>query len=420
MYQGRDAMKQCGFNMRLCAYALLFCAQSVFSLSPITIPSSSSSIGQSGAGDYSNHKEQSVGYLNPSAAGRTTNASISLVAKNIRNEFHLSSATDPLDQYITSAATHKSNTLAISPNIFTNLKINKWFGWSLNFVRPYAYEYKYNKDSAARFWGYNNKFNSFDLNNGFSLKLLDKLYVGISHHLYMARYNHSVFLLNATNNLTDYAFAMRGNAHGVGVGLTWHVSNKTTLGLVLNSKTTLKLKSTNNNLYNENTEMLLPAKITYSATSRINDEWVLLSDISFTNWSKLKKFRINYNEAATPRFVEHTVKARNSLGFSLGLNYFYNNFIIKFGAAFHKSPFKQDARMVSMPDADNLTIGIGANYSFSKNISIDCGYSYMLLRSADINQKGALTDRGQSVGYIHGKYKNSLNTLGVQLNLSLA
>jgi long-chain fatty acid transport protein len=97
---------------------------------------------------------------------------------------------------------------------------------------------------------------------------------------------------------------------------------------------------------------------------------------------------------------------------SFGVNYKYNGpWTLKAGVAYDQSPVPsaQD-RSVRLPDSDRYWLSMGASYRVNQASRFDVGYTYVMVKDADIHNDQSAAARG----IVSGTYKANVNVFGLQ------
>jgi len=108
----------------------------------------------------------------------------------------------------------------------------------------------------------------------------------------------------------------------------------------------------------------------------------------------------------------------------LGVNYQLNNdWKLRFGTAYDKTPVQDAFRTPRLPDADRIWLALGAQWQFSKQGALDFGYAHEFVDDATSNLPS--TDPAPMPGFpntpkgaLRGTYKANVNILGIQVKYS--
>ncbi|MBW4519077.1 MAG: outer membrane protein transport protein [Scytolyngbya sp. HA4215-MV1] len=154
----------------------------------------------------------------------------------------------------------------------------------------------------------------------------------------------------------------------------------------------------------------LPDTLSLSAYHQINRQWGVMGDITWTNWSRFKELRIDFeNPAQLDRVQPENWKDTVRLG--VGVNYAMNDQLtLRTGIAYDPSPVKDEFRTARVPDNDRVWLAVGASYQASPSLSIDIGYAHLFVDKAPINQSSLIE------GTLKGTYNNNVDVIGVQVN----
>lgn len=158
----------------------------------------------------------------------------------------------------------------------------------------------------------------------------------------------------------------------------------------------------------------LPDTFILSGTHRVSDKWEMLGDVSWTGWSTLQKIDVIRTTGAGTGTIAQTLDTafRDTWRVALGANYQYNDAVkLKFGIAYDETPVKAAAtRLVSLPDNNRVWFSTGAQWTPSKDSTVDFGVAYLYLKDPKINNDQQVAGRG----LVAGTYDVSAWIFGLQ------
>ena len=160
----------------------------------------------------------------------------------------------------------------------------------------------------------------------------------------------------------------------------------------------------------------LPASLSVSLSHNI-DKITWLADITWTGWSSFEELRIKYDNDLQPDSVT-TESWNDTFRYSVGLDYQYSsNIILRGGLALDESPVPSaERRTPRLPGTDRTWLSFGASYVLDDTLSVDIGYSHLLIDDAKINNE-LESDTSENIrAVLVGEYDASVNILSVQLN----
>lgn len=175
------------------------------------------------------------------------------------------------------------------------------------------------------------------------------------------------------------------------------------------------------------TSVKLPDTFIVSATHKLNNDWELLGDVSWTGWSSIPKIDIVRTSGIASGTVAQTLHTdfRDTWRFAVGANYRLNDqWKLKFGIAYDETPVKDPTtRLVSLPDNNRTWFSLGTQWKPSKTMTVDVGGAYLYVKDAEINNNQSVTVTNQATaaqnrGTVKGTYEDSAWILGAQFSLA--
>ncbi|WP_157673347.1 OmpP1/FadL family transporter [Endozoicomonas ascidiicola] len=212
------------------------------------------------------------------------------------------------------------------------------------------------------------------------------------------------------------------------VGAIWNVTESTTLGASYHSKLDFNLSGdltkTGAAPGKEKVELslVMPEKLMFSATHKLDEQWTVMADATWTRWSRFEEFNvINSSTGKSENYVPMNWK--DTWALSVGTSYQLDeSWLLRAGYMFDQAPVSNDTRTVRAPDANRNWFTLGANLKASENMNIDFAYAYVKLQDGKINEsKHTAPGQAQTTpdawyGSVSGEYKSSSHIFGVQLN----
>lgn len=310
---------------------------------------------------------------------------------------------------------------------------NNWY-YGFSITAPFGLATEYSKTSRMRYFGTKSSLETIDINPNVAYKFNNQWSVGVG---ISARYAEAIlesqidsasFTGGAENMALDGTGENKADGWGVGYnfGILYQPSSKTRVGLAFRSKIKhdvegkLKVRAPSavlaiynaGNLIDQRAEasVTLPEVVSISAFQVINTDWDIMGDITFTNWHRFKKLVIKYPDTAlADNRVEE--KFKDVFKLSVGANYKYDSKLkFKFGLSYDDSPVDKKHRNIRIPDSDRYWLSTGAQYKFDKNFTIDAAYTYIIVKSASVDERKT----SNPVARITGDYDSGIHLLGIQ------
>ncbi len=311
---------------------------------------------------------------------------------------------------------------SISPELSVGLGIGPTFGNTT----------EYDFDFVGRNAGYYFEMQQININPSIAYKVNETVSLGggINFAHNESHFKQGVALVRPSvgypaGNYLD----VKGDAWAVGfnLGAMFQVLPSTRIGVAYRSELKFDLEgeqkynAQNAALVNQDikTTLKTPANFSLAVSHKLNDQWEILGDATWTDWSVVNTLDLkNKNTGANLHQLSYNFK--DAWRFGLGANYQYSSDLkLRFGVAYDKTPVKSPAdRTMTLPDEDRTWLSVGAKYSLSKAASLDFGYTHIFFADAKV-------ERAVTTGYpgvetlrqtINGEIKTSVDILSAQLN----
>jgi len=346
---------------------------------------------------------------------------------------------------------------SIAPALFfaTDLGANLRFG--IGITTPYALRTEYDDGWVGRYFALRTRLETIDINPSLSFKVSDAIAIGVGVSAQRAEAEISKAidfgsrcipgltpLLGTagaagacaqglvTPQTRDGTVKLKANdwQTGYNVGAMFTLSPDTRIGVSYRSAITHKLtgeatftnpvlpgalaaltQTSATTSGGAKAELKLPDIFSIGLYQKLNSQWALMADVSQTRWSTFKELRVKFdNNAADSVEIQNY---RNTTRVAVGTTFAAReDTILRGGIAFDPTPVTSEYR-VRVPDGDRLWVSLGASIKPSKTMSVDVGFSRLIVRepTAAVSAPG--------VGTLQGRYeKASATVVAFQLNQS--
>jgi len=349
---------------------------------------------------------------------------------------------------------------ALVPNLYFAKAVNDAVRLGIGVNAPFGLKTEYNDNWVGRYHAIKSELTTININPSLAFKVNDKvsLGAGVSYQKAEAEltnavdYGSSCVLLQIKSGRTpsqagaicnsiglqpqqdDGRAKIKGNdwSWGYNMGAIFQPALGTRIGLTYRSEIKQELEghasfssvpaafATNPRIgpslaYGKVTaEVKLPASASLSAFHQVNEEWDVMADLTWTEWSSFQELRVVRDSgplsgqtlSAQPENWSNTIRA------SLGASYRYSDALkLRAGIAYDESPVSSsEDRTPRIPDNDRTWLSMGANYKFNANSSLDVGYTHIFIKDASLNDGAVGTPSGNLVG----DYDSDVNMLSVQ------
>ncbi len=384
--------------------------------------------------------EQSASYLGTGFAGRASNAiDASISATNpagisFVNGRQVSAGADVILEGGEFTGTHTTRgdgstkdfqKTSFVPFGYFAMPVDEKWSFGLAGYAPYGIELDYANEWIGAGFGDKTSVQVINLQGTMSYKFTDDFAVGfglIGSHV-KGELTSRPFNADATIEGDDNTIAWN-------IGALWNVSEKTSLGLAYHSKLDFTLEGdytiensplpslVPNGVKGVELSITMPEKLMASATHKIDEQWTVMADVTWTRWSRFEEFNVmNAQDSSSEYYVP--MNWTDTWALSLGTSYQLDDqWLLRAGYMFDESPVNDENRTVRSPDANRNWFTLGANWKAAENMSVDLAYAYVKLQDGAITEQkyDGPNDPSPALGTITGSYSSGSHIIGAQLN----
>ncbi|MFC4728387.1 outer membrane protein transport protein [Coralloluteibacterium thermophilus] len=152
-----------------------------------------------------------------------------------------------------------------------------------------------------------------------------------------------------------------------------------------------------------------PAVATLSLTTRVNDQWTLMGEVSRTAWSSFESLTIDFANPAQPNTTE-VFGWRDTWFGSVGAEYQMNDqWVLRGGIGYDQTPTSLEHRSPRVPDADRRWLSLGFSYLMSPAATINVGYTHLFTGEPEI------ASHSSTGSFVNGHYDTTVNILAASM-----
>ncbi|NNN54907.1 outer membrane protein transport protein [Vibrio sp. 1-2 (7-a)] len=334
---------------------------------------------------------------------------------------------------------------AIIPNFYLSHQYNEKFAIGLAFGTNYGMETDLGKGFGASHFGNEASVTTMEANLNAAYKVNESISVGGGIRYIIgegsfgaaAPKNNVVGQHPVTGDPISVPQGtalkyMEGDdtAWGWQVGTAWQVNENNRIGFAYKSEVELKLEGhaeglgfgfgTKLSQLRDNGYMYLnlPATAELASFHQVTDQLALHASFNWTDWSSFEKLEARLDTAGT-----HMVKVENwedNYRFAVGATYQLDpKLALRTGIAYDTSAVSDKNRTITIPETDRTWLSIGATYDWTKDFSLDAGFTYIFAKDAPIvESRGYKSDDAaeQVGGQFVGETTGNVWLIGVQAN----
>lgn len=399
---------------------------------------SASGIGNAGAGSAASAENASTVFYNPAGMTQLQDREISLGGTLVKTNFEFSNSGSSTG--VLSGNGGNGGGLGFVPNAYASWAVTKDIYLGLGVGAPFGLKTEFDNpwNGAAQSLSFDIK--TMNINPSIAWRATDwvSLGFGLNWQKIEAEYIRAVAVTSVGAAASTATLKLSDDSWGWNAGALFTLSPSTKVGVSYRSaikyETTgdVSISSNGSTAANVTTTVLnaggrssdtkasikLPDTFILSATHKLNDQWELLGDVSWTGWSSIPKVDIMRTSGPLNGQNAQTLDTnfRDTWRFAAGANYKLNDvWKLRAGIAYDQTPVKNaEHRLVSMPDNNRTWFSAGVQWKPSKMTAVDVGGAYLYLKDAEINNNQVSTGRG----LVKGTYSDSAFLLGAQFSMA--
>ena len=216
---------------------------------------------------------------------------------------------------------------------------------------------------------------------------------------------------------TDGQMTLKDNTWGFGAnaGVLIQASEQTRFGITYLSAVKLDFSATPSftgrgplldvlraNAPELNLGMKVPQSVMLSTYHALNDQWALMADFGWQNWSQFGNVDVSVDFTGLDRTVN--ANYQDTFHGALGAQYQASEqWLLSGGMAFDSSAVSSANRTVTLPMGRAWRFGLGAQYQLSRSVNIGAAYTFMWAGDMAVDQGTTGSLRGR----VSGSYDNA-------------
>jgi len=311
----------------------------------------------------------------------------------------------------------------VVPNLFAAMSLNPAWSIGLGINVPFGLKTEYDSGWIGQFQGIKSEVKTLNINPSVSYKLSDQASIGFGVSYQRGEIDLTTGIPAAAGGGVN-STSIDGDAWGFNVGALFNLGPATRVGVHYRSSLDYKLDGDTSfsspalapRNGNVKLDLKTPATLSFSAVHKLNSQWELLADATWTEWSKIDRLPLVFTSGAANGQTLDTLVFNfdDTWRVSIGANYKWSGpWTLRFGVAYDQSPVPNaETRSVRLPDNDRYWLAFGATYQMSKVSKLDIGYAFINFKDAPINndQRSATP---VPKGLVNGTYEATVNVLSV-------
>ena len=285
---------------------------------------------------------------------------------------------------------------------------------------PFGLSTEYPSDWVGRYQALESHLHTVAVTPTVAYRITDDISIGAGPVIQYA----SVTLTTGINNMGLLPYDGQGKVSGddVGFGFTvgalWEIDEGTRIGASYRSrvKHTFEGDASYSNVHpvlaargglvnsDATAKLTTPDTASLGVYHDINDQWAVVGEVAWTNWSLFEELRVDADVGADSLTIEDW---HDTVFVSIGGIYRPNeNWSFRIGAAYDMSPIPDEHRTARIPGEDRYWLATGASYHVADWLSLDVGFTHIFVNDSSLNET-------TSQGTLIGSYENDIDIVTV-------
>ncbi|OCH12833.1 aromatic hydrocarbon degradation protein [Aliivibrio sp. 1S165] len=322
---------------------------------------------------------------------------------------------------------------AFIPNLYVSHRVNQQLAIGFAVGTNYGMETNLGSDFNASHFGNEASVLTKEINVNMAYQINNQFSVGGGIRYVMGEGSFGATMptnnvLNAPQGTTLKYMEGTDETWGWQVGTAWQLNETNRIGFSYKSEVKLDLTGHAEGMgfglmapgmrKSGSMELVMPATAELASYHQLTDKMAVHASFNWTDWSAFEKLEAEFNDGTSSMVKEEHWEDNYRL--AVGGTYQLNQKLtLRSGVAYDTSAVSDKNRTITIPETDRLWLSIGAGYDWSKNLSLDAGFTYIIAKDAPITESRGYEsdDAAQAVGgEFTGETTGNVWLVGVQAN----
>ncbi len=362
--------------------------------------------GTAQAGQVAVARDAATAWLNPAGLTRLENFELLSAVQiiNLKVEFD----SDPRTT-TTGSDGGDAGDWVLGGSLYMAVPLGDRFTFGASVTAPYGLPLDYKSDWVGRYFATELELLVLNIEPAIGFKINDWLSVGAGLDFQYADFEQDV---KVPIGGTDFTASIHGDNWEVGasIGVLIEPSESTRFGLRYRTEMDHSLDGDLQTIGSLSTSasLTIPQSLTFSAYHELNEQWALMADVGWTDWSAFARTRINIDTRfATPIEKDIPRNWDDTWNVGFGAHYrFAEDWLLMSGVSYVSSAVDDKDRTPDIPVDEQWRISFGLEHQTSAKFRWGLTYTFAYLGDNDI-------DATNLAGRVVGDYDTPLHMIGL-------
>jgi long-chain fatty acid transport protein len=297
---------------------------------------------------------------------------------------------------------------SFTPEFKMGLGVFGYFGLALDF----------NDKWVGRYLSKEEKLQGMSIMPAAAYKVNDWLSIGGGMNFMYGMFKTKMAINNIPEGLSDGSLELKDNTWGIGytLGVMVEPTKRTRFGVTylsevkLNFETSPKIDGAGpilgdllGRIHSLDLGMTVPQGVTGSFYHEFNDQWALMGNVGWQQWSKFGKVDVSVEAVRAGKSATTSAPFKDTWHGALGVQFRPTNpLLLSLGVSYDSSMVEDKDRSLILPVGAAWKFGTGARYRIKENL--DLGMAYEFAWGGDMPVKDVIRPDG---GRVSGQYENA-------------
>jgi len=369
-------------------------------------------VGLASAGYAARAQDASTLFKNPAGMSRLQGTQIQLGGELVYGDVEFSPDAGTSTRLGTDGG---GNAIGALPNLSLFYVYDLADKWKLGFgsFSNFGLAEKYNDNWVGRYYVQESTLVGVTLMPSVSYQATDWLSIGIGLNAMLGYINDKVALNNIEPSVGDGQLKFKDTAWGFGanVGILLEPREGTRFGITYQSQINLDFEDTPSysnlglglskllaNPSSVDIGMNVPQSVMVGFYQEIDDEWALMGDFGWQDWSQFGRVDIGLDSLNSPS-VTANLNYQDTWHGALGVQYKLRpTWTLTGGFAYDSSAVNSADRSIILPMGEAWRFGLGALWQVTEKVDLNAAYEFMWSGDMSVDQGADSSLRGQVSG----------------------